>query len=474
MKIEQIYTGCLAQGAYYIMSEGEVAIIDPLREVDPYIQKATLDRAKIKYVLETHFHADFVSGHLDLAKKTGAKIVYGPTASPAFDFYSAKDGEEIKLGKVTIRVIHTPGHTMESTCYLLIDEKGKEVALFSGDTLFIGDVGRPDLAQKVKADLTQDLLASHLYDSLRNKIMPLSDDIIVYPAHGAGSACGKKMSKETQDTLGNQKKTNYALAPDMTKEEFIAAVLDGLVAPPGYFPLNVLMNIQGYDSIDQVLERGQHALSPDAFETAANETGALILDTREAQTFAKGFVPNAINIGIDGSFAPWVGAMIPDIKQEILLITEEGREEEVITRLARVGYDHTIGFLKGGIDSWIKAGKELDKIMSISADELARLQAADANLSIVDVRKASEYKSEHIKGVQNAPLDFINESMASIDKNKTYYVHCAGGYRSMIFISILKARGFDQLIDVKGGFKEIKESGKFKITEYVCPTTLLL
>ena len=473
MKVEQIYTGCLAQGAYYIESNGEAAIIDPLREVAPYIQKAALNGATIKYVLETHFHADFVSGHIDLAQKTGAKIVYGPTAAPNFPFYSAKDGEELSIGKIKIKVLHTPGHTMESTCYLLIDENGKPTSLFSGDTLFIGDVGRPDLAQKVKADLTQDILAAHLFDSLRDKIMPLADDIIVYPAHGAGSACGKNMSKETTDTLGNQKKTNYALRADMSKEEFIAAVLDGLVAPPSYFPLNVMMNIQGYDSIDKVLERGQHALSADAFEFAANETGALILDTRDAQTFAKGFVPNAINIGIDGSFAPWVGAMIPDIKQEILLITEPGRETEVITRLARVGYDFTIGYLDGGIEAWTKAGKELDTIQSVSADTLSAKQKEDATIDILDVRKASEYGSEHIINAQNAPLDFINDSMASIDKDKTYYVHCAGGYRSMIFISILKARGYDHLIDVKGGFKEIKESGKFKITDYVCPTTLL-
>lgn len=473
MKVEQIYTGCLAQGAYYIESNGEVAIIDPLREVAPYIQKATLNNATIKYVLETHFHADFVSGHLDLAKKTGAKIVYGPNAHPNFDFYAAKDGEEIALGGVKIKVLHTPGHTMESTCYLLIDEKGKATSLFSGDTLFIGDVGRPDLAQKVKADLTQDILAAHLYDSLRNKIMPLSDDIIVYPAHGAGSACGKNMSKETTDTLGNQKRTNYALRSDMTKDEFIAAVLDGLVAPPAYFPLNVMMNIQGYESIDAVLERGEHALSPAAFETAANETSALILDTRDAQTFAKGFVPNSINIGIDGSFAPWVGAMIPDIKQEILLVTEKGRETEVITRLARVGYDYTIGFLEGGFEAWASAGKEIDHIKSISPNELASIQAANETALILDVRKASEFGSEHIVNAQNAPLDFINESMASIDKEKTYYVHCAGGYRSMIFISILKARGFEHLIDVKGGFKDIKATNKFSITDYVCPTTLL-
>ena len=474
MKVEQIYTGCLAQGAYYIMSDGEVAIIDPLREVAPYIHKAKLDHATIKYVLETHFHADFVSGHLDLAKKTGAKIVFGPSAAPSFDFYAAKDGEEIKLGKIKIRVIHTPGHTMESTCYLLMDESGKEVALFSGDTLFIGDVGRPDLAQKIKSELTQEILAGYLYDSLRNKVMTLPDDIVIYPAHGAGSACGKKMSKETQDTLGNQKQTNYALAADMTKDEFIAAVLDGLVAPPGYFPLNVMMNIQGYDSIDQVLERGQHALNPAAFEAAANETGALILDTRSAQIFAKGFVPNSINIGIDGSFAPWVGAMIPDIKQEILLITDDGREEEVITRLARVGYDFTIGFLEGGFSAWEKAGKEVDHIESVSAVDVANLKTTDPDIAILDVRKASEFKSEHIKGAQNAPLDFINDSMASIDKDKTYYVHCAAGYRSMIFISTLKARGFNRLVDVAGGFAAIKETGKFKLTDYSIPTTLLL
>lgn len=473
MKVEQIYTGCLAQGAYYIESNGEAAIIDPLREVAPYIQKAELNGATVKYVLETHFHADFVSGHLDLAQKTGAQIVYGPTAAPNFSFYSAKDGEELVLGKVKIKVLHTPGHTMESTCYLLIDENGKSSALFSGDTLFIGDVGRPDLAQKVKADLTQDILAGYLFDSLRNKIMTLADDIIVYPAHGAGSACGKNMSKETTDTLGNQKKTNYALRADMSRDEFIAEVLNGLVAPPSYFPLNVMMNIQGYDSIDKVLERGQHALSPAAFEAAANETGALILDTRDAQDFAKGFVPNSINIGIDGSFAPWVGAMIPDIKQEILLVTESGRETEVITRLARVGYDFTIGYLEGGIDSWKKAGKEVDTIESISAEELAEKQKTDASISIVDVRKASEFGSEHIINAQNAPLDFINESMASINKDKTYFVHCAGGYRSMIFISILKARGFDHLVDVKGGFKAIKESNQFKLTDYVCPSTLL-
>lgn len=472
MKIEQIYTGCLAQGAYYIESDGEAAVIDPLREVQPYIDRAARNNARIKYVLETHFHADFVSGHLDLSKKTGAPIVYGPLAAPAFEAHIAEDGEELKLGQVTLKVLHTPGHTMESTCYLLRDEQGKDVALFSGDTLFIGDVGRPDLAQKVVADLTQEKLASSLYDSLRNKIMPLADDIIVYPAHGAGSACGKNMSKETSDTLGHQKMTNYALRADMTREEFIKEVTSGLVTPPAYFPLNVMMNSQGYESIDQVLQRGQHALTPEAFETAANETGALILDTRDPQTFAKGFVPNSINIGIDGSFAPWVGTLIPDIKQELLIVAEKGREEEVVTRLARVGYDHTIGYLAGGFEAWKEAGKEIDQIESISAGELAQRMKQN-DLNILDVRKNSEFISEHIVDAENAPLDFINESMLQVDKNKTYYVHCAGGYRSMIFNSILRARGYDNLIDVKGGFKSIRESGQFTLTDYVCPSTLL-
>lgn len=473
MKIEQIYTGCLAQGAYYIESEGEAVIIDPLREVQPYIDRAERNQSKIKYVLETHFHADFVSGHLDLSKKTGAPIVYGPNASPEFEFYAARDGEVLKVGKATITVLHTPGHTMESTCYLLKDENGKAVGLFSGDTLFIGDVGRPDLAQKVKSDLTQEKLAGHLYDSLRKKIMPLPDDLIVYPAHGAGSACGKNMSKETTDTLGHQKQTNYALRADMTREEFIREVTAGLVAPPAYFPLNVMMNIKGYESIDTVLKRGLQGMTPEAFEAAANETGALLLDVRNAQDFAKGFVPNSINIGIDGSFAPWVGAMIPDIKQEILLICEPGREEEVITRLSRVGYDHVIGFLEGGFEAWLRAGKETDAISSISVDELAGRQATNPELNILDVRKKSEFLSEHIEEADNAPLDVINESMSRIDRNKTYYVHCAGGYRSMIFVSILRARGFDNLIDVKGGFKAIKESNLFKVTDYICPSTLL-
>ncbi len=472
MIIEQIYTGCLAHGAYYIESNGEAAIIDPLREVEPYIKRAEKNDAKIKYVFETHFHADFVSGHLDLAKKTGADIVYGPTAKPGFDAIVATDDQEFRVGNVTIQVLHTPGHTMESSCFLLKDESGKSVGLFSGDTLFIGDVGRPDLAQKVIAELTQEKLASLLFDSLRNKIMTLPDDVVVYPAHGAGSACGKNMSKETTDLLGNQKKTNYALRADMTREEFIKELLTGLTPPPKYFPLNVLMNIQGYESMDTVMERGQQAMSPEAFEAAANETGALVLDTRDPQVFNKGFIPNSINIGINGNFAPWAGTLITDIKQPILLITEPGREAEVIVRLSRVGYDNTIGYLDGGFDAWKNAGKETDSIKSVTADELADLMQKET-VSIMDVRRKSEYDSEHIVGAENMPLDYINENIAAVDKDKTYYVHCAGGYRSMVFASILRARGYTNLIDVAGGFKVIKESGRFPVTDYVCPTTLL-
>ena len=472
MKVEQIYTGCLAQGAYYVESEGEAVIIDPLREVDPYIERAKKNEAKIKYVFETHFHADFVSGHLDLQKKTGATIVYGPTANPEFKAHVAKDGEIFKVGRVSFKVLHTPGHTMESTCFLLMDETGKEVGLFSGDTLFIGDVGRPDLAQKA-AHMTQEELAATLFDSLRNKIMPLADDIIVYPAHGAGSACGKNMSKETTDTLGHQKQVNYALRANMTREEFVKEVTTGLVTPPAYFPLNVMLNKQGYESIDEVMNRGNIALSPDAFEVAANETGALILDTRNAATFEKGFIPNSINIGIDGSFAPWVGAMIPDIRQKILIVDEPGREEEVITRLARVGYDYTIGYLKGGFEAWKKAGKEVDAIPFVTANAFAEKMRNGSEVNILDIRKESEFNSEHIVGAENAPLDFINDSMLKVDKNKTYYVHCEGGYRSMIFLSTLKARGYNNLIDVDGGLKAIKETGKVKLTDYVCPTTLL-
>lgn len=472
MRVEQIYTGCLAQGAYYIESNGEVAIIDPLREVDSYIKRAKKDNAKIKYVLETHFHADFVSGHLELAKRTGAKIVYGPTAKPGFDALIAADGEVLKLGKAMIRVLHTPGHTMESACYLLYDEQGKETALFTGDTLFIGDVGRPDLAQKLFEELTSEMLAGLLYDSLHNKILPLKDSIIVYPAHGAGSACGKNMSKETTDTLGHQKQVNYALQP-MSKDVFVKKVVEGLTPPPSYFPANVLMNINGYESMENVLQRGLNALTPAAFESAANETHALILDTRDAQDFAKGFIPNSINIGVNGNFAPWVGALIPDIKQDILIVADKGKEEEVITRLARVGYDNAIGYLDGGFDAWKKANKETDSIISITADELAERRKQNPQLHILDVRRKSEYDSEHVAGAENIPLDYVNDNISAVNKQQTTFVHCAGGYRSMIFVSILRTRGYNNLVDVQGGFSAIKSSGKFKLTDYVLPTTLL-
>jgi len=472
MRIEQIYTGCLAQGAYYIQSDGEAAIIDPLREVDSYIRRAEKDNAKIKYVLETHFHADFVSGHLELAKRTGATIVYGPTAKPGFDALIAMDGEMLKLGKTTIKVLHTPGHTMESSCFLLYDEHGKETALFTGDTLFIGDVGRPDLAQKLFANLTSEVLAGLLYDSLHNKILPLKDSLIVYPAHGAGSACGKNMSKETTDTLGHQKQVNYALQP-MSKEVFIKRVTEGLTPSPSYFPANVLMNVNGYEPMKEVLQRGLNPLSPSGFEAAANETQALVLDTRDAQDFTKGFIPNSINIGVNGNFAPWVGALIPDIKQPILIVADKGKEEEVITRMARVGYDNAIGYLDGGFEAWQNAGKEIDTIISITANELAQRKKQDPQLHILDVRRKSEYDSEHIVGVENIPLDYINDNISSVNKQQATYVHCAGGYRSMIFISILRARGYRNLIDVQGGLKAIKESGRFQLTDYVLPTTML-
>jgi rhodanese-related sulfurtransferase/glyoxylase-like metal-dependent hydrolase (beta-lactamase superfamily II) len=470
MKLEQIYTGCIAHAAYYLESNGEAAIFDPLREVEPYLIRAQKDQATIKYVFETHFHADFVSGHLDLAKKAGAQIVYGPTAKPNFEAIVAVDNQEFAVGKVIVRAIHTPGHTMESTTYLIIDETGKEHGIITGDTLFIGDVGRPDLAQHVVADLTQEKLAGHLYDSLRNKIMPLSDDLIVYPNHGAGSACGKKMSHETTDTLGNQKRTNYALRPDLTKEEFIDELLQGLTTPPGYFPKNVLMNIQGYESLDTVLERGNQPLSVTAFETLANETGALILDTRNAEEFAAGFIPNSINIGIDGNFAMWVGELITDIKQPILLVCEPGREEECIIRLSRVGYDQTLGYLQGGFETWKENKKEIDQISRINALELQT--NTEQQSMIIDVRKKSEFDSEHLIGAVNIPLNEINAHLAEIPKNKSFIIHCAGGYRSMIAASILKSRGWNNFADVRGGFSEISKTNLPK-TDYVCPTTLL-
>lgn len=469
MKIEQIYTGCLAQGAYYIESNGEVAIIDPLRETQPYIEKAQKNNSKIKYIFETHFHADFVSGHVSLAKSTGAKIVFGPNAETEYDIISAKDLEEFKVGSITIKVLHTPGHTMESTSFLLIDENGKDHALFSGDTLFIGDVGRPDLA--VKSDLTQEELAEKLFDSLRNKIMTLPDDVIVYPAHGAGSACGKNMSKETFDILGNQKANNYALRSDMTKSEFVKEVTDGLTTPPQYFPKNVQMNKEGYTDIKEILAKGTEALTVEEFEAVVNAERALILDTRAPQVFKDGFIPNSINIGVDGPFAPWVGQLILDLKQSIVLIVDEERAEEVVTRLSRVGYDNTLGYLQGGIDSWIKAGKEVDSLKSISANDLEGLLDGDINL--LDIRKENEYSSERIDSEKlvHLPLASINDNISQLDRNKEYHIHCGGGYRSMIMASILKSRGFDNVIDIAGGFGAIKKTN-IKLTEFVCPTTL--
>ncbi len=470
MRIEQMYTGCLAEAAYYIESNGEVAIVDPLREVQPYIDKARENGAQIKYIFETHFHADFVSGHKTLAEKTGATIVYGPTTmETGFEKKVATDGEVFQLGEVTIEVLHTPGHTMESSCFLLRDEKGKQHGVFTGDTLFIGDVGRPDLAQKVIPDLTEEKLAGYLYDSLRTKIMTLPDEVIVYPGHGRGSACGKNMSSETIGTIGDQKATNYALRPDMDREEFKKELLEGLTPPPGYFPKNVLLNIQGYESIDSVLERGVKALTPAEFEFLATETDALILDTRSKDAFRESHIPGSIFIGIDGSFASWVGILVPDLQQEILFISEEGREEEVVTRLARVGYDHAIGFLNGGISAWEKEGRETDTIESMSAEELSK----EEEINILDVRKASEFQAEHVVGALNAPLDYINESMLKVGRDTSYFVHCLSGYRSMIFISILRARGYHKLVDIKGGFKALKAQGDFKLSDYVCQSTML-
>lgn len=472
MKLEQIYTGCLAHAAYYLESNGEAAIFDPLREVQPYIDRAQKDNAKIKYVFETHFHADFVSGHLDLAQKENAVIVYGPTAKPGFEALVAQDNQVFEVGYCKVKAIHTPGHTMESTTYLIIDENGNEHGIITGDTLFIGDVGRPDLAQHVVADLTQDKLARLLYHSLREKIMPLSDDLIVYPNHGAGSACGKMMSKETTDTLGNQKKTNYALNPKLTEDEFVLALLTGLTTPPAYFPKNVLLNIQGYESLDTVMHRGQKPYDAKSFEIVANETRALILDTRKAADFAEGFIPNSINIGLESNFAMWVGELIPDLQQEILLVAENHEKvEEAIIRLSRVGYDHAIGYLEGGFQAWAKAGKEVDSVNRITAEELERLEEIQA-APIIDVRKKSEFDSEHLINAVNIPLNEISQRLSEFPKDKHFVVHCAGGYRSMIAASILKQRGFDNFVDVIGGFNEIKLT-HLPVTDYVCPTTLL-
>ncbi len=456
MKVEQIYTGCLSQGAYYIESNGEAAIIDPLRETKPYLDRAERDNAKIKYIFETHFHADFVSGHLTLSQQTGAAIIYGPHANPSFDALLAKDNEVYQLGDVTITAIHTPGHTMESTTYLLKDENGKDYAIFSGDTLFLGDVGRPDLAQKSN-EITQEDLAGILFDSLRNKIMPLADDVIVYPAHGAGSACGKNMMKETVDTLGNQKKMNYALRADMTREEFIKEVTDGLAPPPLYFPMNVKMNREGYTAFDEVIAQGTTPLDSEAFERMANENGAIVLDVRNQIEFIDGHIPRSVFIGLDGGFAPWVGALLADVEQKIVLVVSPGREEEAITRLSRVGFDRTLGYLSGGIDAWKEAGKEVDTLESVDAETLKKQM--ENNVTIFDVRNDGEFSNGHIPEAVHTPLGFINDHLKNFPKDEKFYVHCAGGYRSVIAASILKSRGIHNVVDVAGGFAAIKNAG---------------
>ncbi|MEM6344158.1 MAG: MBL fold metallo-hydrolase [Bacteroidota bacterium] len=470
MKVEQIYTGCLAQGAYYIESEGEAVIIDPLRETQPYLDKLAKEGAKLKYIFETHFHADFVSGHLDLAQKTGATIIYGPGAETDFEIKNAVDGEKIQLGKIAFEVLHTPGHTMESTTYLLRDESGRDHAIFTGDTLFLGDVGRPDLAIK-HGKITKEDLAGFLFDSLRAKIMPLADDVIVYPAHGAGSACGKNLSTETWGYLGEQKQTNYALRADMSRKEFIEEVTSGLMPPPQYFPKNAMLNKTGYQSIESIFEQGMQALSPTEFEQIAEAEEALVLDTRTQHEFKDGFIPNSIFIGINGSFAPWVGTLIPDIKQPILIVAPKGKEQEVITRLSRVGYDHTLGYLEGGIEAWQAAGKEIDSIESISPAVLIERLAKTDNGVIVDARKPSEYVSQHAEGAVNIPLDFVNSNMNRFGKADHYYVHCKSGYRSMIMASILKARGINNLTDISGGFLAMEKEG-MPMSNYVCPTEL--
>ncbi len=470
MKVEQIYTGCLSEAAYYIESEGEAIIIDPLRETQPYLDKLEKEGAKLKYIFETHFHADFVSGHLDLAKKTGATIVYGPNAETSYDIYQAKDGEELKVGKVAFKILHTPGHTMESTTYLLRDENGKDYAIFSGDTLFLGDVGRPDLAIK-QGEITREDLAGFMFDSLREKIMPLDDGIIVYPGHGAGSSCGKNLSTDTWGYLGDQKKINYALRADMTKEEFVKEVTAGLTPAPQYFAKNAMMNKSGYESFDKVLKTGNMPLTPTLFEELVETEDALMLDTRSKEEFAKEHIPNSVFIGIEGDFAPWVGALITDIKQPILIIAPEGQEEEVVTRLARVGYDNTLGYLKGGIETWKAVGRETDSIPCVTSDELAGKIENGLDGTILDVRKPTEYLTQHVAGATNFPLDYINKNMNRLDRNKTYYLHCLGGYRSLIFASIIQARGYRNLVNIEKGWDSIVESAVPK-TEHVCPTTM--
>jgi glyoxylase-like metal-dependent hydrolase (beta-lactamase superfamily II)/rhodanese-related sulfurtransferase len=471
MKIEQLYTGCLAEAAYYIESEGEVAIIDPLRESAPYIAKANANHAKIKYVLETHFHADFVSGHLELAQKTNSTIVFGPTAQPSYPAHIAADGDVLPLGKIKIKVLHTPGHTLESTCYLAVDEKDQPHAVFTGDTLFIGDVGRPDLVQKVKADITPHYLGGLLFDSLRHKLMTLPDEVMVYPGHGAGSACGKKMDKETVSTIGLQKKYNYALRADMSKEEFISAVTDGLVEPPQYFPANVILNLTGnVPSIDEVLTKANRGWKPEEFDLLAKQKNALVLDTRKKDDFVASHLPHSIFIGIDDSFAPWVGTLINDLTTPILLVTAPGREEEVITRLSRVGYDNAIGYLKGGLDAWQKSGLPVASVKEITAAEFALIYKPTMHL--LDARRKSEFDTEHLEGAENFPLDFVNRNIPELDKNTEYFIHCAGGYRSVILCSILQAHGFTKLVNIKGGYNALAETSLKRSERQVVQTEL--
>ncbi|MBT5148324.1 MAG: MBL fold metallo-hydrolase [Flavobacteriales bacterium] len=466
MEIKQIYTGCLAQGSYYIKCNGEAAIVDPLREVQQYIDMAEKDGVKIKYIFETHFHADFVSGHVTLAEKTGAEIVYGPTAQTEYNANIARDGQRFKVGKLEIEVLHTPGHTMESSCFLLYDKRGNQHSLFSGDTVFLGDVGRPDLAQKA-ADMTQEELAGMLYDSIKEKIMPLNDDVIIYPGHGAGSACGKNMSSETVGTIGHEKANNYALRADMTREEFITEVLDGLLPPLEYFGFNVQMNKQGYTSIDEVIKNGNNLLDSDQFEIAANDTDAVILDVRHQSEFVKGFIPRSIFVGLAGGFAPWVGALLVDVKQPLLLVVEEGLEEEAVIRLSRVGFDNVIGILKGGFMSWTDSGKEVDKIDTIEAGELEGINAP----AVFDVRKPGEFTAGHLEFAKSTPLDLLNKYLSEFPNSGDFYLHCEGGYRSVIANSILKKHGIHNGIDVLGGYKAIAKTD-IPITEYVCPSTL--
>lgn len=450
--VEQIYTGCLSQAAYYIESDGVAAVIDPMRETQPYLGRARKSGAAIRHVFETHFHADFVSGHVDLARDAGATIVYGPGATPSFPAHIGHDGEEFPIGRAKIRLLHTPGHTLESACYLLIDEEGREVALFTGDTLFLGDVGRPDLA--VKSDLTKEQLADMLFHSLRTKILPLPDALIVYPGHGAGSACGKHLARETVDTLGHQKAVNEALR-QTTAEDFRREVLTGIQPPPAYFPMNARLNREGYTSIDQVMDRGETALAPADFENVANATGALVVDTRDASVFHKGFVPNAVNIGLDGSFANWAGSLLGDPRQPLLLVCDPGREAEAVTRLARVGYENVLGHLAGGFAAWREAGREVDSLESIASEEFVRRRDREDATFVLDVRAPAELAAGAVPGAVNIPLDALNANMDRLPRGERLHIHCAGGYRSMIAASILKARGFDDVVNVEGGYAAI-------------------